>query len=495
MIDLVVRHRRQPAPFAADRIDSAGLVIRRIPIDARTRSGRRAHRHDQHAGGVDAEAPDGTFGWVRLKRPSEDARSRSRAPAVAVQRTAGARSPAERASAAVGARPRPSARRSSRRLTSASVSAGRSSSRRFRPRAAMSATSRWSRSTTATDRSGRTCRRCCSREPIRARTPAMPSTTDYMSADYCRQHGATRLSRIFVNLLQVVAIEFSAFDGTAAVNGSSQALNRRSVTFSNGRHVGVGDFLATANARAARAAVRPATDRSLLPVDWDASTRRRRSRGARRGAELSDAPAARASSPPRAATRITRVSTSCALFLRVTRDTTTVRLAPSGASTATPSRSRRGTKRPAWSVRPCRCRGRPRPSSRPPSPTSRSSCRITLMNAIQGVEPWRARQGQRPVRRARPLVDLQLQHPDHHDLRVLRAQHFSVAAEHRVFLAAVRQDLHPDPVGGGAESRRRIMTDRASRSGELAVAAAAGRTASSPTRRSSRACATRCASS
>jgi len=70
-------------------------------------------------------------------------------------------------------------------------------------------------------------------------------TYQYMSTDYCNKNGASDFL-IFVNLLQVVAVELGAFDNTTGGSQLLQALNQRHVTFADGKKTRIGDFLAQA---------------------------------------------------------------------------------------------------------------------------------------------------------------------------------------------------------------------------------------------------------
>ena len=73
------------------------------------------------------------------------------------------------------------------------------------------------------------------------------------------------------------------------------------------------------------------------------------------------------------------------------------------------------------------------------------------LNNLLGGSARRSRQRQRQrIAHAGPAVDLRIQHPAHHDLRVHRPQYLPVAVRPDLPLDVVLQDLHPVP-----EDRRR----------------------------------------
>jgi hypothetical protein len=68
----------------------------------------------------------------------------------------------------------------------------------------------------------------------------------YMSADFSAAINPAD-SKILINLMQVVALAFGAFESTPEAQGILQALNRRNVIFHDKNTMKVGDFLAKAN--------------------------------------------------------------------------------------------------------------------------------------------------------------------------------------------------------------------------------------------------------
>jgi hypothetical protein len=95
----------------------------------------------------------------------------------------------------------------------------------------------------------------------------------YMSADFLAANNATGFLG-FVNLMQVVALAFGAFENNAEAAAIVQALNRRSVKFHSGRIQKLGDFLALANRYLLDydAETKTPSGLMLMPTAWDAAT-------------------------------------------------------------------------------------------------------------------------------------------------------------------------------------------------------------------------------
>lgn len=104
----------------------------------------------------------------------------------------------------------------------------------------------------------------------RAPYPDQTVNYQYMSADYCNSHGASDFL-IFVNLLQVVAIELGAFENTPEGQKMKEALNRRSVTFGDGTKTKVGDFLSRANQDLLQYTGTGGYASLKMPVSWESS--------------------------------------------------------------------------------------------------------------------------------------------------------------------------------------------------------------------------------
>ncbi len=98
-----------------------------------------------------------------------------------------------------------------------------------------------------------------------------------------------------------------------------------------------------------------------------------------------------------------------------------------------------------------------------PQPAQVAQAQRRLRRAAGDAEPVVGfRQG--PARRqgqhghAGHHVDLQLQHPHHHDLRVPGAEHFPDAVQHRIRLDVLPEDLHPVPEIRQQAAGRRVMS-------------------------------------
>jgi hypothetical protein len=264
MIDLSCDTVGSPR-LSPDRIESAGVVIRRIAVDPTA----RIHRHDLTPEAW-MQSADGAFGWVRLKKSDEDLDpDPARRPALlsgqpALDRMLSEhlmRSALTEIVSPAFVMPPEVCERLGQTVVFAAV-----------PTASSDVSDQ---SPVAIDFSDGSLRQNIPPLLLEGThyAPYADGTVDYrfMSADYCRQHDATEFLS-FLNLLQVVAIELSAFDGTPFGQQLVQALNRRSVTFSNGDRSPVGDYLSTANGILLSGS--PTGNGSLvLPIDWDVSTR------------------------------------------------------------------------------------------------------------------------------------------------------------------------------------------------------------------------------
>jgi len=244
------------------RVESAGVVIRRVPLDATTRT----HRHDLAAEAWMKNA-NGACGWVRLNRNEETLDpDPARRPALssgqaALDRLLAAHQMAssltESSSPAFVVAPDVCERLSRTVLFAVIPTASNEVS---------------DQSPIALDYNDGTLRRQLPplvlsgnhRSPFAGRFV----TNQYMLADYARAHGAEDFL-IFANLLRVVAVQLDAFAGTPQANAMKQALNRRSVTFANHSRQPVGDFLAKANQYLLDDSKRGQW--LELPTAWDAS--------------------------------------------------------------------------------------------------------------------------------------------------------------------------------------------------------------------------------
>lgn len=270
MIDVACDTVGQPR-LSPLRVESAGLVIRRIPLDPQT----RAHRHDQT---LEAwmQNPDGKFGWVQLNRTSgeldpDPARRPSlfsgQAELDRLLSDVQMRSALTETFGPAFVTPPDVCERLGRTLVFAAIPTASSDVSDQPP-------------VTLDYRDG-TLRQQMPplmlsdpSIPHRAPLPGATVTPQYMSADYCNQNGKTDFL-VFANLLQVVAIELRAFElqaNTRTPEGQAlvDALNRRSVTFGDGSRVPVGNFLATANTQLLESASNTST--LNLPTGWDNST-------------------------------------------------------------------------------------------------------------------------------------------------------------------------------------------------------------------------------
>ena len=72
-------------------------------------------------------------------------------------------------------------------------------------------------------------------------------------------------------------------------------------------------------------------------------------------------------------------------------------------------------------------------------------------------------------------LDLQLQHPDHHDLRLHRPEHLPVAVRPDLPLDVLHQDLHPVPEDRRRKRRMKLTWPPPASADRLAAAAAARR--------------------
>jgi hypothetical protein len=95
----------------------------------------------------------------------------------------------------------------------------------------------------------------------------------YMSADFSAAINAAD-SQALINLMQVVALAFGAFENNAEGQGILQALNRRKVTFHDASTMNVGDFLAKANQYLLDydSETKTPADQLLMPEQWETST-------------------------------------------------------------------------------------------------------------------------------------------------------------------------------------------------------------------------------
>ena len=109
-------------------------------------------------------------------------------------------------------------------------------------------------------------------------------------------------------------------------------------------------------------------------------------------------------------------------------------------------RRRRRTAGPDIAAR----RHRPQPAARRSSRTSPSSCRRRCRTCSLG-NPKDLLEGKKSASgHVHGWLDLQLQHPDHHDLRVHLPEHLPVALRPDLPLDVVHQDLHPFPKIGAS---------------------------------------------
>ncbi|MEP7306030.1 MAG: hypothetical protein ABJA98_10980 [Acidobacteriota bacterium] len=251
--------------LSPDRIDGAGLVIRRIATDPKSRT----NRHDLTPEAWMQNAA-GAFGWTRLKKSDEELDpDPARRPALfsgqpALDRLLSAhlmQSALTETISPAFVMPPEVCERLGKTIVFAAV-----------PTASSDVSDQ---SPVALDYSDGSLRQNIPPLLLEGThyAPYAGRTVDYryMSADYCRQHGALDFLA-FLNLLQVVAIELNAFDGTPDGQRLVQALNRRSVTLSNDDKWNVGDFLAAANSVLLSGS--PTGNGSLdLPIDWEPSSR------------------------------------------------------------------------------------------------------------------------------------------------------------------------------------------------------------------------------
>jgi hypothetical protein len=113
---------------------------------------------------------------------------------------------------------------------------------------------------------------------LRAGSPSIPYPNHwvdhrYMSAEFLAANNATAFQS-FVNLMQVVALAFGAFENTPEAQAIVQALNRRSVKFRDDTTMKVGDFLASANQYLLDydAETGSPSGQMLMPKQWDAAS-------------------------------------------------------------------------------------------------------------------------------------------------------------------------------------------------------------------------------
>jgi len=269
LVDLACDAVGEPR-LSPQRLDSAGLVIRRVALDAPgERSGKRAHRHDLPPEAWMRNA-DGRFGWVRLNPSSElldpDPARRpalfSGQPALdrLLNHTQRQTAFTETFSPAFAAPP-DVCERLGRTLVFAAVptASGDVSDQPLVP----------------LDYSDNTLR--AQMPPLllagsnRAPYAGKPVDARFLSADFCTQHGAGEF-QIFVNLLTVVANEFGAFDPTPQGRAVVAALDRTRVTFSDRTAIGVGAFLALAKSRLLDYDGNGSPPSLLMPSAWDTTS-------------------------------------------------------------------------------------------------------------------------------------------------------------------------------------------------------------------------------
>jgi len=245
------------------KIESAGLVIRRIPVEART----GAHQHDQTCEAW-MQSADGRFAWVRLKKSDEDLDPDPvRRPALfsgqaELDRLLTAHQKplalTESFSPAFVAPP-DICERLARTIVFGVIQTASSEVSNQPPPGLDYSDGSLKKQLPPLILAG------SHRAPYAGRFV----TNQYMSADFARDHGADDFL-IFAKLLQVVAVQLDAFSGTPQATALLNALNRRSVKFRNGSRMKVGDFLARANSYLLDDGKR---GQSLeLPTEWDSST-------------------------------------------------------------------------------------------------------------------------------------------------------------------------------------------------------------------------------
>lgn len=95
----------------------------------------------------------------------------------------------------------------------------------------------------------------------------------YMSVEYCNANGFADFIP-FVNLMQVVAVEFDAFNNTTLGNRLMEKLNSRGVTYGDGTVEKVGEFLRQANRYLVDydADTNTPSDQLTMPVKWESSS-------------------------------------------------------------------------------------------------------------------------------------------------------------------------------------------------------------------------------
>jgi hypothetical protein len=247
------------------RVLNAGVVIRRVPVDAST----GATRYDLTPEAWMQDA-DGRFGWVRLNRTEEDldpdpskrSSLSSGQPNLDRMLTAhlGKTALSESFSAAFVAPPEVCDRLNQTIVFAVIPTA--SSEVSDQPPA-------------APDYSDGSLKQQIPPLLLAGghRVPYADQTVDYryISTDYCNRNGASEFL-IFVNLLQVVAIELGAFDGTVAGNALKQVLNRHVVTFADKSTKAVGDFLSDANEVLLQTAGSVPARTQVMPTDWESSS-------------------------------------------------------------------------------------------------------------------------------------------------------------------------------------------------------------------------------
>ncbi|HVZ20628.1 MAG TPA: hypothetical protein VG871_06180 [Vicinamibacterales bacterium] len=250
--------------LSPQRVESAGLVIRRVRVDAKSRT----PRHDQT---LEAwmQSPDGKFGWVPMKKSDEDLDpDPTRRPALYSGQPELDRllSESQRKTALTETftpafvTPPEVCERIDRTLLfgvvpTASRDVGDA------PPVTIDYTSDDTLKTQL--------------PPLllsgshRAPFPGKTVTPHYMSTEYCKQNGYADFL-ILANVLQVVAVELHAFDRSTAGDALVAALNRGTVTFADKSTMGVGDFLARANTRLLDSS--GSSTALLLPVKWSDSS-------------------------------------------------------------------------------------------------------------------------------------------------------------------------------------------------------------------------------
>ncbi len=245
------------------RIESAGIVIRRIAIDA----GSDRNRHDQTPEAW-MQTADGKFAWVRLKKTDEELDpDPARRPALQsgsaeLDRLLTAHQRQSALTESFGpafVAPPDICERLAKTIVFGVIQTASSDVADQAPPALDYADGSLKKQLPPLLLSG----------AHRAPYPGKTVTNQYMSADFARDHGADDFL-IFAKLLQVVAVQLDAFSGTPQATALLAALNRRSVTFRDKSRMRVGDFLARANSYLLDDSHRGQL--LELPTDWDSST-------------------------------------------------------------------------------------------------------------------------------------------------------------------------------------------------------------------------------